>query len=57
LETGFPTGGMPCACGLCPRLLIYEFETHFHFDLNPRRRRERERPIKLYNNLEEMGGM
>jgi hypothetical protein len=41
LGTGFPTAGMPCTRGLCPRLLIYEIELIFCFDLNPRRRRER----------------
>jgi hypothetical protein len=41
LRTGFPTGGMPCTRGLCPRLLICEIEPNFRFDLNPRRRRER----------------
>jgi hypothetical protein len=41
LRNGFPTGGMPCARGLCPRLLICEIEPIFRFDLNPCRRRER----------------
>jgi hypothetical protein len=29
LGTGFPTGGMPCIRGLCPRLLICEIEPIF----------------------------
>jgi hypothetical protein len=41
LRTGFPTGGMPCTRGLCPRLLICEIEPILRFDLNPRRRGER----------------
>jgi len=40
LRTGFPTGGMPCTRGLCPRLLIWQIEPILRFDLNPRRRRE-----------------
>ena len=44
LRTGFPTGGMPCARGLCPRLLICEIEPIFRFDLNACRRRDRATP-------------